>query len=448
MTAQYLWSLVTIAAYLLLCWGCLGRRKPARVYKASGNDAGDQLLVAYASQGGQAEQLARYYADSLQQRHSVVLVSLNQLDRDLIASTSLALFIVSTYGEGEPPDNALRFQQQWLRNPVNDSLSHLRFAVLALGDSQYRHFCRFGASLAAGLNEYGASQLFDTVRVDSMNAEHLAAWQQHLCRHGVLDGPAIPPAPGEVPFNKGLLIKQTCINVGSPGEPAWYLRITAPADTSWQAGDILEILPGNDPASPVREYSIASLPEDESIDLLVRQTIKQDGSLGLGSGWLTRDATPGSGLMLRVRRNPAFHAPAKDSAMILIGNGTGMAGLRAHLKARELSGSKQNCLFFGERTREHDFFFQDDIEHWQVNGFLPQLHLSFSRDQNQKRYVQDLLIEQAALIREWVAQEATLYVCGSLEGMAGGVDRALQTILGSQRLEAMKIAGTYARDVY
>lgn len=448
MTVQYLWSLVIVAAYLLLCRACLGRRKAARVYKTAGNGTGDQLLVAYASQSGQAEQLARHYADSLQQRHSVVLVSLNQLDRDLIASTSLALFIVSTYGEGEPPDNALRFQQQWLRNPVNDSLSHLRFAVLALGDSQYRHFCRFGASLAAGLNQYGASQLFETVRVDSMNDEHLAAWQRYLCQYGVLDVSDTPTALDEAPFTTGMLIQQTCLNIGSPGEPAWHLRITPPPDTIWQAGDILEVLPGNDPVASVREYSIASLPEDNSIDLLVRETHREDGSLGLGSGWLTRDATPGSDLTLRVRCNPAFHAPATNTPMILIGNGTGLAGLRAHLKARELTGSKQNCLFFGERTREYDRFFRDDIERWQESGLLPQLHLAFSRDQDQKRYVQDLLLEQAALIRDWVAQDATLYVCGSLEGMAGGVDRALQTILGSERLEAMKIAGTYARDVY
>jgi len=72
----------------------------------------------------------------------------------------------------------------------------------------------------------------------------------------------------------------------------------------------------------------------------------------------------------------------------------------------------------------------------------------YSLDQPQRRYVQHLLREQADTLRDWVEDGAALYVCGSLQGMAGGVDAALQDILGDARLQALQHAGRYRRDVY
>ena len=80
-----------------------------------------------------------------------------------------------------------------------------------------------------------------------------------------------------------------------------------------------------------RYYSIASIPADGSLELLVRQGHRPDGSLGLAAGWLTRHAAPGKTIALRLRSNPNFHAPDDDVPLILIGNGTGLAALRALL---------------------------------------------------------------------------------------------------------------------
>src|SRR5690606_9801012 len=102
---------------------------------------------------------------------------------------------------------------------------------------------------------------------------------------------------------------------------------------------------------PHREYSIASLPADGRIELLVRQMHRPDGQVGLGSGWLTAHAGIGDGIAALVRRNAAFHPPADTTPLILIGNGTGMAGLRAHLKARVAAGCRRNWLLF--RSEEH-----------------------------------------------------------------------------------------------
>ena len=81
--------------------------------------------------------------------------------------------------------------------------------------------------------------------------------------------------------------------------------------------------------------------------------------------------------------------------MILIGNGTGLAGLRALLKARLAAGRHRNWLVFGERQAAHDWFCRAEIEGWRDAGQLERLDAVFSRDQEERRYVQHLLREQA-----------------------------------------------------
>ena len=199
---------------------------------------------------------------------------------------------------------------------------------------------------------------------------------------------------------------------------------------------------------PHREYSIASIPADGALHLLVRQMQREDGTPGLGSGWLCRHAQPGNPIALRVRRNPNFHPPATGTPMVLIGNGTGLAGLRAHLRARVQSGATRNWLLFGERQRAHDFFHAEELLAWQAQGMLEHLDLAFSRDGGEHRYVQHALRAQAGRLRQWIDEGAAVYVCGSLAGMAPEVDAALRDILGGERLESLRAEGRYRRDVY
>lgn len=197
-----------------------------------------------------------------------------------------------------------------------------------------------------------------------------------------------------------------------------------------------------------REYSIASLPSDGELELIVRQERHRDGSLGLGSGWLTEGAALQGQLLARVRRNSAFHAPEDDRPLILIGNGTGLAGLRSLLKARIIAGHRQNWLLFGERNAAHDFYCQAELQGWLATGELARLDLAFSRDQAAKVYVQDRLRESADSVREWLDDGAAIYVCGSLDGMAAGVDAVLHELLGESAVAALRDEGRYRRDVY
>lgn len=508
LTGRILMMLASLAMPLFAITGWLlyldRRRKKRAMLKARGalqpnvsQDAG--WLIGFASQSGFAEQLAWQTAGQLQAAGLAVSVQpLGKVTEPMLRQAHNALFVVSTFGDGEAPDSARGFERQLLGQALG--LGHLRYAMLALGDRQYQHFCGFAQRVQGWLAQQGAQSLFEPVQVDAADATALSSWQRQL---GELTG-AQPLQQSEKAHGLWTLTRRELLNPGSQGAPTYLLGLRPERVCEWAAGDILEVPPRHadarvqawlqahgldgsqivslngltqplhqalcgkqlpeqfthlvglhaqavlDALVPLaaREYSIASLPSDDELELIVRQERHADGSLGLGSGWLTEGVTLPGQLLARVRRNSSFHAPDDARPVILIGNGTGLAGLRSLLKARIVAGHTDNWLLFGERNAAHDFYCRAELQNWLVNGELARLDLAFSRDQAAKVYVQDRLRESAETLREWLARGASIYVCGSLEGMAGGVDQVLREVLGAERVESLIDEGRYRRDVY
>lgn len=488
---------VSLVAYVGFFAWTLRRHAPAATATLVG-DAG--IRVIHASQTGFADLIALRSAESLRAVGLSVIVQSIDSVRPHDLQQGRVLFVVSTTGEGDPPDHALRFVRDVMGQAPD--LSRLQYAVLALGDSEYQHFCHFGRQLDEWLRQRAARPLFDRVEVDNADESALRHWQHHL---GQLAGATELPDWDLPRYQSWTLAERHLLNPGSVGGSALHLRLHPPADAglAWQSGDIAEIGPRHSAHEvaawlaalgwngeqrvewqsgsqaladvlaqahlppldglrgrsaedvvaeltplPHREYSIASHPDDGSLDLVVRKMHRADGRPGLGSGWLCEYANVGEPIALRIRSNAQFHLPDHDVPLILIGNGTGIAGLRAHLKTRVLRLQTRNWLLFGERQRAHDFLFAQELEGWQRTGMLARLDLAFSRDQAQRYYVQDALRGAADDLREWVQAGAAIYVCGSLEGMAPGVEAALQDVLGARALDALRMAGRYRRDVY
>ena len=450
----------TVLSYVALCaatWRA-HRAREARVARAAAAlapaAAGAQpVLVAHASQTGNAEQIAWQTAQALHTAGVPArIASLAELQAGDLAAAERALFIVSTYGEGDPPDAAAPFVHRVMAQAAETplALAGLHCAVLALGDREYQHYCGFGRTLDGWLRRQGAQAMFERIDVDGGDALALQQWQHQVARlAGTSDLPDWQLAAAFEPWR---LVHRRLLNPGSAGGPCFHLELEAPAGAApgsdWQAGDLVQVLPPGDSERP-REYSIASLPSDGRVHLLVRQERHADGTPGLASGWLTERAAVGDEIALRLRAHGNFRLG--DNAgrpLILIGNGTGLAGLRAHLKARAAAGQGANWLVFGERHAAHDAYYRDEIDAWQAGGVLERTDLVFSRDQPGKRYVQDRLREQAKTLRDWVARGAALYVCGSLVGMASGVEAALVDVLGRDGVDRLIETGRLRRDVY
>lgn len=462
--------------------------------------APDMVRVFYASQTGLAEQLARQTWQSLQT--AGVQSRVDAIDASTVVAlrdASRVLFVVSTTGDGEPPDMATAFARQAMTNAAD--LAGVRYGLLALGDSDYEAFCGFGRQLQRWLRASGAQALFDPVEVDDEDPAALRHWQHRLA---MLCGLRDLSDWQQPRYQHWRLTERQRLNAGSLGAPCFHLALQPlEGAASWQAGDLVDIGPRHAPEAvaawlsahaldgdarvtfdkesltlgsllarcrlpargemagidetavaarlqllPHREYSIASVPADGAIHLLVRQQTAPDGTPGIGSGWLTRHAPVGSKIALRVRRNAAFHAPADARPLILIGNGTGMAALRALLKERIDAGRYRNWLLYGERQQAHDFPYRDEIGHWLARGQLERADFAWSREQDERIYVQHRLQQAAGILREWVATDAAIQVCGSLQGMAPAVEAVLCEVLGAAVVDQLRETGRYRRDVY
>ena len=494
------WGIAGTCVVAYAAWAGWAWRKHRAERTITAEGTASSWWVAYASQTGFARELAVRTVATLRDAGCTArLCDLGQLDSTRLAGAQGCLFIASTTGEGDPPDHALAFVRDAMSLPPPAGVA---YAVLALGDRSYDNFCAFGHRLERWLREGGARPLFDLVEVDNGDPGALRHWQHHL---GVLSG--VPELPDWAParYEAWRLVERMQANPGCESGEAFHVALEpmAGATRTWLPGDIAEIGPRNDPDSvarlldalgldanatpdsthpvdtlsallsrshlprpdevrgldavalsqrleplPHREYSIASIASDGRIELLLRRMLRPDGTAGLGSGWLCDHAPPGATVDLRIRSNPNFHPPHPSTPMILVGNGTGMAGLRAHLNARIEAGARRNWLVFGERHAAHDLFYAPELAAWQADGWLERLDLAFSRDGGPLRYVQHALAAQTALLREWIDAGAAVYVCGSLRGMAPGVDDALRTALGAAMVDELAVQGRYRRDVY
>ncbi len=459
-----------------------------------------EVRVVYASQTGFAGQLARQTLQSLQAAGVPArLDGIDTLTLDDLRRTGRVLFVASTTGDGEPPDMALAFSRLAMQQTA--PLAGLRYGLLALGDRDYEAFCGFGRQLQRWLQASGAQALFDPVEVDSEDEASLRHWQHHLA---LLSGASDLPDWQAPKYQRWQLTERRLLNPGSVGEPCFHLELQPLQDCAgWQAGDLVEVGPCHAPDTvatwlsaqgldgrvpvahgkerlplaallarsrlpeagevdgldedavaatlqrlPHRAYSIASLPDDGAIHLLARQMRGRGGYPGLGSGWLTVHAPVGAEIALRVRGNVNFHAPRDARPLILIGNGTGLAALRALLKARIAAGHRRNWLLFGERHAAHDFFYRDEIERWMGDGWIERADFAWSRDQAERIHVQHRLREAADELRRWIDAGAAIHVCGSLDGLAPGVDAVLRDVLSDTRVEQLRGQGRYRRDVY
>lgn len=214
-----------------------------------------------------------------------------------------------------------------------------------------------------------------------------------------------------------------------------------------------------------RLYSIASslkaYPEQVHLTIAtVRYHTYGRDRKGVCSTFLAERTGPETPVPVFVHAAKGFRLPEDGTTpVIMVGPGTGVAPFRAFLQERKATGATgPNWLFFGEQHAATDFFYRDEFEAAQKEGLLTKFDTAFSRDQEQKIYVQHRMLEQATELWEWISKGAHFFVCGDASRMAKDVDEALRQIVSEQGgmdveaaavyLENMKKEKRYKRDVY
>jgi sulfite reductase (NADPH) flavoprotein alpha-component len=534
------------------------------------------LTILYGSQTGNGRRIAEDLMQSASTSGvSVNLVSLADYKPANIKRESLLSLIISTHGEGDPPDDAELFHE-FLLSDRAPQLKNLKYSVLALGDSSYVNFCQTGRELDARLKELGAERLVPIVECDLDYEGPASGWAGqvlealpddlgdivHVPRlHAVkpvalydrrrpfeaevltnqkitgarstkdvrhielsLEGSGLTYEPGDslavIADNPPKLIVELLDALGFSGDEEitvkdssmsitdafrTELEITAPnlgflrAYAEFADSDELNDLlaPGRRaglsdyletrqiidivreyPASPgadefaaslrklmPRSYSIASSlhANPDEVHLTVASVNYEAFGTehwGAASTMLADRIAEGGNISVYLEANPRFHLPADgDTPVIMIGPGTGVAPFRAFVEERaELGATGKNWLFFGERTFHSDFLYQLEWQRFLKRGVLHRMDVAFSRDQEDKVYVQHCIEERGAELFDWLEQGAAIYVCGDARHMAGDVHDALVNVLVSHSahdagsaesyLKELRRAGRYQRDVY
>lgn len=187
---------------------------------------------------------------------------------------------------------------------------------------------------------------------------------------------------------------------------------------------------------PPREYSIASSNQvnPHTVHITVR-VVKYEAHHrerhGVCSVQLADRTQLGDKLPVYLKKNPNFKFPYDEQTpVIMIGAGTGIAPYRAYLQQREHLGLKGNqWLIFGNQNVDADFLYRNDLELWLDQGVLSKLDLAFSRDTENKIYVQHRIEENGADFYQWLTNGATIYLCGDKEEMAKGVHQSFVNVL-------------------
>lgn len=228
------------------------------------------------------------------------------------------------------------------------------------------------------------------------------------------------------------------------------------------ANQFLEVIKILETIAP-RLYSIASSPDAHSGEVhitVAKNTFKvnDETRFGLASDFLSH-LNENTELKFYVSPNNQFRLPEEDQNIIMIGPGTGIAPFRSFLAERDSTGATgKNWLFFGEQHFATDFLYQTEIQNWFETGVLTKVNIAFSRDQQEKIYVQHKMLQHGAEFFEWLHAGSYVYVCGTKDPMSIDVEQTLLQIIekfgerskeeAEQFLDDMKEEGRYVKDVY
>ena len=192
----------------------------------------------------------------------------------------------------------------------------------------------------------------------------------------------------------------------------------------------------------------------------MRYEVEKRTRLGVASTFLAGRVSPGDKIRVYVQKAQHFALPTDPKVpIIMIGPGTGVAPFRAFLQERMATKAPgRNWLFFGHQRSNYDFFYEDELVAMRSAGLLTRLTLAWSRDAEEKTYVQHRMREVGRDLWSWLADGAHVYICGDATRMAKDVERTLVDVIAEHGartpaeaasfLAEMKKQDRYQTDVY
>ena len=531
------------------------------------------LTILYGSETGHSHELAeKLAAKSANKNIAAKVISMYDFNpKDITGEQNVAI-IVSTHGEGDPPDMAADFHK-YITGKRAPKLEKLNFSVLALGDKSYKKFCKTGEDIDGALKSLGAFRITPLVKCDVDYEVNANIWMNNFLSNLIpvstsvaveikpkeqaqaieysrknpfmavvlekvkitgrdsdkevyhlelsLEDSGLIYEPGDsvgiFAVNPDSLVEQILQKTGfdpeykvilETGEMTirealthhleitvltfdtinrYYEKTKLPElgkllndeqllDSYLYGHDLLDILEDYpfdwNPNKlievlrqlPPRLYSISSSQENVGNEVhvtvsVVRYERKNRLRNGACSSHLADNIEIDDQVPVYIEKNPSFKLPLNGSKIIMVGAGTGIAPYRAFLQQREVENKTGNSwLFFGDRHFQSDFLYQVEWQKWLKSNHLQKMDVAFSRDQEEKIYVQHKLLENQKEIFKWLEDGAYFYLCGDMKSMARDVNKTLLEIIKTQGgvssekaqeyLKKLKREKRFQQDVY
>ncbi|PRS61234.1 sulfite reductase [NADPH] flavoprotein alpha-component [Bacillus sp. GBSW19] len=563
---QKIWLTGYLSAQAALAGSETAALAPTPSAAAPAQPVSKDVTVLYGSQTGNSEGLAKKTAQHLEEKgFQVTLSSMSDFKPNNLKKIHNLLMIVSTHGEGDPPDNAFSFHE-YVHGRRASKLDHLSFSVLSLGDSSYEFFCQTGKEFDERFKELGGTRLIGRVDCDLDYDEPFSEWLQGVTSAlsegeaaafpqesaGATNQTAASEYSRTNPFYAEVLENINLNGRGSNKETRHLELSLEGSGLVYEPGDSLGIYPTNDPALvdellttcgwnaeeavtvhkngdtlllkealtshfeitvltkpllqkmadftksealhalleegneeklkayiagrdlvdaardfgpfegtaadftailrkiPARLYSIASsLKANEEEVHLTIGAVRYDAHgrerQGVCSILCAERLEPGDTLPVYIQHNQNFKLPENpDAPIIMVGPGTGIAPFRSFMQEREEIGANgKSWLFFGDQHFVTDFLYQTEWQKWLKDGVLTKMDVAFSRDSEEKVYVQHQMKKQSKELFEWLEQGAYVYVCGDEKHMAHDVHSTLLSIIQEEGAMSKEKAESY-----
>ena len=369
-----------------------------------------EFVIVVGSETGSTYKPAKLIFDAIRNLGKKVFISeMNQVSE--FNKMKHLLVLTSTYGTGEAPNNANNFLSKLseleLKNPVD-------YSVVGFGSLAYPDFCEFAIDVDASLQQQAnftpATPLY---KIHNQSFVDIHRWAKEWSENVGLsiqlsEEDQKISLPKQQEFT---VLERTELNQ----DDTFLLQLKPKRRTSFQSGDLLVFYPEED--SVARYYSIGK--RNQNILLSIK---KHD--LGVASCYFSK-LRPGDQIKAVIQKNSAFHISKKAEEIILVSNGTGIAPYLGMIE--ENRPNQKIHLFWGGRKKESFGLYEQIVQQAQNKHQLQTVCLAFSRENDQKEYVQDLLNDQSDLVSNVLAKKGNIMICGSL-AMEKGVLSTLERI--------------------
>ncbi len=368
--------------------------------KNSINKHNAKIGIFVGSEGGTTFKYANaLHKQLLKQNVSSYVAELNKFE--IYENLEQIIILTATYGDGEPPTNARKFIKK-LENIIIEK--DIQYSIVGFGSIAYKNFCQFAFDIKNKLQTKVHN--IEAVPLTTINNNSFEAYNDWIKKIATHLDIKITIKKEELGFKK---IKTFPFKVQditpetSRVNNTFLLKLKPEKKLKFQSGDLLALYPKNE--SKERLYSISKTINNEVLIAVKKH------DFGLISNYLSKQ-TINNTIKGGIVKNKTFHFPKKNSGVIFIATGTGIGPFLGMI---ENNHSKiTTTLFWGGKTENSFSLYNSFIQNQIRKGTLNKVHTAFSRENEEKVYIQDIIHNQGNFFAKSLENKNVIMICGSV----------------------------------